>query len=302
MKLKKWIYIVLGCIGVGLGAIGAVLPLLPAFPFLLLAAVCFAKSSERLHNWFINTKLYKDNLESYVKGKGMTWKTKIRIMIIVTLTMTIGFIMMSRVPIGRILLAVVWVFHILYFIFGIKTLSTSETALPDTKKEAPPSLYCRKIKITGMHCEKCAKKLECAFHNAGHKEATVDYQTQTATIYLEHPNIWSILSPMYILCRSLTTPATRPNRYGLPKCIGLIIKAFWKNKSIVIHTLERSCTTFIHTAGRTSGWLFSAIIIAVALFESVRQNRATNSQRIRLSRTLYIVILSMARQKAVIVP
>lgn len=40
MKLKKIIYIPVGCIGPALGAVGAVLPLLPAFPFLLLAAVC----------------------------------------------------------------------------------------------------------------------------------------------------------------------------------------------------------------------------------------------------------------------
>lgn len=39
----------MGCIGVGMGALGAVLPLLPAFPFLLLAAFCFGKGSERLH-------------------------------------------------------------------------------------------------------------------------------------------------------------------------------------------------------------------------------------------------------------
>lgn len=121
MKIKKIIYIILGCIGVGLGAVGAVLPLLPAFPFLLLAAFCFAKSSEKLHNWFINTKLYKNNLETYVKGQGMTWKTKIRIMITVTVLMSIGFCMMFRVPVGQIILACVWVFHILYFIFGVKT-------------------------------------------------------------------------------------------------------------------------------------------------------------------------------------
>lgn len=71
MNIKKILYIVLGTIGLILGAIGAVLPLLPAFPFLLLATVCYAKSSERLHNWFINTKLYKNNLDSYVKGKGI---------------------------------------------------------------------------------------------------------------------------------------------------------------------------------------------------------------------------------------
>ena len=122
MKIKKILYITLGCIGVGLGAVGAVVPLLPAFPFLLMATFCFAKSSERLHNWFINTKLYKKNLESYVQGRGMTWATKIRIMLTVTLLMSIGFIMMSRVPVGRIVLACVWAFHMIYFIFGVKTL------------------------------------------------------------------------------------------------------------------------------------------------------------------------------------
>ena len=122
MKIKKLLYVILGCIGLALGAVGAVLPLLPAFPFLLLAAFCFAKSSEKLHRWFTGTKLYKNNLESYVKGQGMTWKTKIRIMITVTVLMSIGFIMMHAVPVGRIVLVCVWVFHILYFVFRVKTI------------------------------------------------------------------------------------------------------------------------------------------------------------------------------------
>ena len=123
MKIKKLLYVILGCIGLALGAVGAVLPLLPAFPFLLLAAFCFAKSSEKLHRWFTGTKLYKNNLESYVKGQGMTWKTKIRIMITVTVLMSIGFIMMHAVPVGRIVLACVWVFHILYFVFRVRPLN-----------------------------------------------------------------------------------------------------------------------------------------------------------------------------------
>lgn len=122
MNIKKAFFIVLGCLSLGLGALGAVLPLLPAFPFLMLAAFCFAKSSEKLHNWFISTKLYKKNLESFVQGKGMTMKTKIRIMVTVTILMSIGFIMMHAVPVGRIILGFVWIFHVLYFIFGIKTL------------------------------------------------------------------------------------------------------------------------------------------------------------------------------------
>ena len=122
MNLKKILYVILGCIGLVIGAIGAVVPMLPAFPFLLLAAFCFARSSEKLHNWFINTKLYKDNLEDYVAGKGMTKKTKIRIMVTVTLLMSIGFIMMNAVPVGRIVLTCVWMFHLVYFIFGVKTI------------------------------------------------------------------------------------------------------------------------------------------------------------------------------------
>ena len=96
MKLKKILYMVLGCIGVALGALGAVLPLLPAFPFLLLAAFCFARSSERLNRWFTGTKLYKNNLESYVNGRGMTRKTKVKIMVTVTLLMLVGFVKIGR--------------------------------------------------------------------------------------------------------------------------------------------------------------------------------------------------------------
>lgn len=121
MTAKKILFLILGCFGLVMGAVGAVLPLLPAFPFLLLAAYSFAKSSERLHTWFTGTRLYKDNLESFVKGQGMTRKTKIRIMITVTLLMSVGFVMMNEIVAGQIVLSLVWVFHILYFIFGIKT-------------------------------------------------------------------------------------------------------------------------------------------------------------------------------------
>ncbi len=127
MNVKKVLLIVLGCISLGMGAIGAVIPLLPAVPFLLLATFCFAKSSKRLHKWFISTKLYKNNLESYVKGKGMTLKTKVKIMVTVTALMCIGFVMMNAVPIGRIVLACVWAFHIVYFLFGVKTLKVENS-------------------------------------------------------------------------------------------------------------------------------------------------------------------------------
>ena len=93
--------------------------------FLLLAAFCFARSSERLHAWFRETKLYKENLEDYVAGNEMRKQAKIRIMCTVTVLMSIGFILMSSkgVYIGCIVLACVWILHILYFCFKVKTIA-----------------------------------------------------------------------------------------------------------------------------------------------------------------------------------
>ena len=126
--MKKILLIILGCIGLGLGAVGAVVPMLPAFPFLMLAAVCFAKSSEKLDRWFKSTKLYKNNLETYVKGQGMTKKTKIKVMITVTVLMSIGFVMMfsKAIYVPCIILGCVWLFHIIYFAFGVKTYKPTE--------------------------------------------------------------------------------------------------------------------------------------------------------------------------------
>lgn len=128
--MKKAILIITGCIGVGLGAVGAVLPLLPAFPFLLLAAVCFAKSSERLDRWFRGTKLYKNDMESFVNGQGMTKRTKIKVMITVTLLMAVGFAVMfaREVYIPCMILGGVWLFHIIYFAFVVKTHRKEESA------------------------------------------------------------------------------------------------------------------------------------------------------------------------------
>lgn len=124
--MKKIVYMVVGCIGVGLGAVGVVLPILPTVPFLLLAAFCFARSSEKLNRWFAGTKLYQKNLESYVKGQGMTRGTKVRIMVTVTILMAIGFVMMHEVFVGRIVLLIVWLFHVLYFTMGVKTLKVQK--------------------------------------------------------------------------------------------------------------------------------------------------------------------------------
>ena len=126
MRLRKALYIALGCLGLALGALGAALPLLPAFPFLLLAAFSFARGSERLHRWFLGTGLYRNNLKSFLDGRGMTRGAKIRLMTAVTAALLVGFIVMGRVAWGRIALGVIWIGHLLLFLFGVRTLREPE--------------------------------------------------------------------------------------------------------------------------------------------------------------------------------
>lgn len=124
--MKKLFFVTLGCISLALGVIGIVLPILPTVPFFLLTAFCFAKSSERLHSWFLGTTMYKKYIGSYMKRKGMTLKAKLMLIGTVTAIMLPGFLMMGRVPVGRIIMAVVWVGHIVYFGFIVKTIMQEE--------------------------------------------------------------------------------------------------------------------------------------------------------------------------------
>lgn len=126
MKVKRLFFLVLGCVCLGLGCIGVVLPILPTVPFFLVTVFCFAKSSQRLHSWFVGTRLYQKHLDSFVKKKGMTVQTKVGIMVPVTLLMGVGIFMMLRggIVIPSIILAIVWVCHVIYFVFGVKTIVT----------------------------------------------------------------------------------------------------------------------------------------------------------------------------------
>ena len=124
MSIKRITFVVLGCVSLVLAVIGVVLPILPTVPFLALAAFCFAKSSDRLNNWLLNTKLFQNNLADFKAGKGMTVKTKVRILVTVTLVMAVGLIAMliKGVLVGSIVLVIVWLGHIYYFGYKVKTI------------------------------------------------------------------------------------------------------------------------------------------------------------------------------------
>lgn len=124
MSPKRILFVVLGSVCLALGCVGIALPILPTVPFFLATVFFYANSSQRLHDWFVNTKMYKRHLESFVKKKGMLMKTKMTILTSVTILMGIGFFMMFRkgIYVPCVILAIVWICHVTYFLFGVKTV------------------------------------------------------------------------------------------------------------------------------------------------------------------------------------
>ena len=121
--MSRILFLSIGGISAVLGTIGAFVPLLPTVPLYLLAALCFAKGSRRLHDWFVSTEMYQKHLKSYAEGKGLTRRTKLRIMLIVSAQLALGYAFMGHAPIGRVALVCVWCGLMGLFIFGIKTRS-----------------------------------------------------------------------------------------------------------------------------------------------------------------------------------
>lgn len=116
----KYIYIGLGFLFFGLGAVGVVLPVLPTTPFLLLAAYFFAKGSERFNHWFLSTKLYKNYLHEFIQNREMTLKSKLSILAFASTMLIISFIM-TNVVFVRIFIVFVMLYMYYYFATKIKT-------------------------------------------------------------------------------------------------------------------------------------------------------------------------------------
>jgi uncharacterized membrane protein YbaN (DUF454 family) len=75
-SLKKSLFILAGTVCLIIGAIGILLPILPTTPFLLLAAACYYKGSERMHRWLLNNKWFGNYIRNYKEGKGISLKAK----------------------------------------------------------------------------------------------------------------------------------------------------------------------------------------------------------------------------------
>ena len=78
-----------GTLCVALGVLGVFMPVLPTTPFLLLAAICFARSSERFYHWLLNNRWFGEYIKNYREGRGIP--LRIKILTLIALWLTIGF-------------------------------------------------------------------------------------------------------------------------------------------------------------------------------------------------------------------
>lgn len=88
MDVRKAILIFAGTVCVSLGVLGMFLPIMPTTVFLLMAAYCYSRSSDRFHNWLLNNRWFGSYIKNYRAKKGITLKQKVTTL--VTLWASIG--------------------------------------------------------------------------------------------------------------------------------------------------------------------------------------------------------------------
>lgn len=122
-KYFKAVLVVAGTLFVFLGLLGIILPLLPTTPFLLLAAACYTRGSEKLHYRLFNNKFIGKHIRNYSEGKGISLYAKI--IVCSTLWLTIGysvlFLISNLIVKGILILVALSVTTHLLFIRTAKT-------------------------------------------------------------------------------------------------------------------------------------------------------------------------------------
>ena len=112
--LKKSLYLIVGTISLILGIIGIFLPLLPTTPLLLLTSYCLLKSSDRLNEKFMKTKIYKKYVKEFQEKGGMTLKAKLMLTIPVSLLLLFMFITIDSLMM-RMVIVIMWLTKVIVF-------------------------------------------------------------------------------------------------------------------------------------------------------------------------------------------
>jgi len=86
------ILLICGCACVALGIAGAFLPVLPTTPFMLLAAACFARSSERFHRWLLTHPLLGATVREWEEHRSVRRRTKWIAIVTMSVTLAVSVV------------------------------------------------------------------------------------------------------------------------------------------------------------------------------------------------------------------
>ena len=107
ITVKKKLLIAAGSICVVLAVLGMILPVLPTTPFLLLAAICYERSSPRFYNWLITNRYFGEYIRNYREGRGIPMRQKVITLAILWVTIGYGaFFVSGNWWLSAVLLAV----------------------------------------------------------------------------------------------------------------------------------------------------------------------------------------------------
>lgn len=106
-RVIRQMLVVAGTIFVGLGILGIFIPVLPTTPFLLLAAACYARSSERFYQWLLNHRWFGNYIKTYQEGKGIPLRAKAISISLIWLTILSAVLFIVHPFIVRIILIVI---------------------------------------------------------------------------------------------------------------------------------------------------------------------------------------------------
>lgn len=106
-KLKQKILFIAGTISVAIGVVGIFVPLLPTTPFLLLAAACYMRSSERFYRRLLNNRFFGTYIRNYMEGKGVPLRIKIYTIALLWTTISLSIFLISPGIVVKIILVLV---------------------------------------------------------------------------------------------------------------------------------------------------------------------------------------------------
>lgn len=102
--ILRWLLLGAGILATVLAVLGIVLPLLPTVPLLLLAAACFARSSERVHRWLLEHRHLGPILHGYLDGSGIPRRARATALCLLWVTIPLSAFLVVPLPWVRVLL------------------------------------------------------------------------------------------------------------------------------------------------------------------------------------------------------